>query len=240
MKFITVTNNRFAPGTYALINSMLINGGLDKPKFLLFYHGELSDEWRGRLRSLYPCEIHDIRELGEFKAPCEVWSGRIIPSIQKLLFFKIPSKKTMTYLDSDMICLSEIRDIESMGPFTVTPDLGNKIAPSINNRPQFNGGFFVFRPGRFDEMQEYALSLGRVKRMGDQLILNRFFWERYPDEVKILDYRWNVLRRIKESFPNAWKPDEIKLLHFVGEDKPWENFKDAGLKKLWKGYAWKS
>jgi lipopolysaccharide biosynthesis glycosyltransferase len=235
VEILTITNDRFAQGTYALMNSVLKNGGLDTPQFSIYHYGPLAKAWRDRLMGLYKCELHDIRELGEFKYNGKVWAKRIAPAIQKLLFFKLSGGKKL-YVDSDILCLNKISDVEKMEPFSVAPDVGVRFNKGVNNYLYFNTGLFVFQPGIFDEIQEFALNMGAVKKLGDQLVLNKFFYSKYPERVRMLDYRWNTLRRLKTSFPASWKPDEIKMLHYVGEPKPWEKPDDREFRRLWKKY----
>jgi len=236
MIFVTVSNSNYFKGTYALLNSLLRSGGVEV-QFNVLLTGQFTPEQRADLNSLCSVNYIDVNDLGRFSVGGKVKTQRFIPSMQKLLLFKAMGGR-VAYVDSDIVCVNNISEIEKMGHFSVAPDIGRRIQPATCARPQFNCGFFVFENVTwYDELVEYALNFQGELSLGDQTLLNRFMWERKPDEVKILDYRWNMLHRLKESFRSAWRPEEAKFIHFVGKEKPWKGINDRDFLKIWDKYG---
>jgi lipopolysaccharide biosynthesis glycosyltransferase len=237
MIFTAITNNAHAPGAYATINSLIQNSGIEDIKILLFRMGELSRAWSERLKGL-GAEISDLGELGIFRYNSDLSMRRLAPSMQKLLLFKLPYEHEIAYIDSDIICLNDISMVGGFKHFTSTAVVGISIPGGVNCRPMFSGGFFVFKPGQFDEIQEYAIKRDGDLRLADQTLLNEFFYTKYPNDVHLLDFRFEMLKRIKTSFPKLWDLKRAKLLHYVG-DKPWEKHQGTELQGVWNKYAWK-
>lgn len=57
--------------------------------------------------------------------------------------------------------------------------------------------------------------------IGDQDVLHRYyeFWEK--NNELILDEKYNVFINYIDYYKNTLKYKDIKVIHFVGEDKPW-------------------
>ncbi len=239
MRFVTLLTPEFLPGAVALVNSLNKNAGIDYDLTIINSGGD-PDEIEETLGRKAKINIIPIASLGEFKPPNSnnQMMNRLIPALQKLLVFKLESEGPMCFLDADMICVGDLRGIETFSHFTATMLFGITLANPVHGRPQFSTGMFCFKPSRefFDELQDFALSYDGPIRLADQDILNPFMWSRYPNDVHLLSIEWERSKRVWLMHKDVWHNAQKKrFIHFVG-DKPWLPNPDsayAALNKLW-------
>jgi lipopolysaccharide biosynthesis glycosyltransferase len=237
MVFVTLSNEFCAPGVYSLINSMIQNSGINDLKFHVLKLDDFSDRWQDRTAGLGDVVFQDATDLGVFKARGKIKVEYLVPALQKMLVFKLPYDENVAWMDTDMVCINEVKMIRDMTPFSVC--LRANLQPPINFRPQFNAAFFVFRPSEetYGELQEYALSDTRDLREPEQVLMNRYFLQYKPEIVNYLDPRFN-LGTAPGYIPKKWDWKQSKFLHYVGMDKPWlKNYKGI-LKDVWGKYAY--
>jgi lipopolysaccharide biosynthesis glycosyltransferase len=241
MNIVTVTNDAYAIGVYALLNSILRNGGLSEFKFYVGVYDKLSNEWKHLISSLHETVFFQLTDIGTFKTRGAVEKAQLIPSMQKLMLFK-PNKYFQgdcLFVDADALCLNNIQDASGFRHFSVAPDISRYIQPAVNNLFYFNCGVFVFQPGDiFDELANYGVTNRGNYKYGDNTLLVEYFYRHRPKDVTLLDYRWNMLSSIKSGMPKAYRLDEAKFLHFAGRRKPWQkDYKDKEQSEIFYTYA---
>jgi len=226
MKFVTIATEDFTPGVLTLIKSMEVNAGL-KFDFTVIKLDEFSEETMQKFNQLQTnVEFFAAQELGQFEFDEELLEDNHRTLHQKkFLIYKLPYNEKMCYLDSDLLCLNDISDIEDFEPLTVAPNIGREDPETINNRPMFNSGLMIFQPSkqRFQELQEFAHQYDQKMMYGDQRLLNEYYLNHCPEEVNYLGFNWNVMITSKRFRPNLYKKvqeEGIKFLHFTSF-KPW-------------------
>lgn len=122
-------------------------------------------------------------------------------------------------MDADTMVLQNIDDLFEREEFSAAPDPG---WPDC-----FNSGVFVFKPSldTYKSLLQFAISQGSFDG-GDQGLLNLYFseWAR-TDIKKHLPFLYNVVSQAFYSYAPAFKQfgDKIKVVHFIGECKPWSH-----------------
>jgi lipopolysaccharide biosynthesis glycosyltransferase len=226
MTFVMLTDRRFLPGLFALLQSLRENSGLSPlPRVIVVIEGPpLSREMEAALSEHgLPLTFVQREVLGEVRHPFPPVHKRYANTLQKLLIFGLPEPGPLCYLDVDLLCLNPLDGLDSIGPFSAAPDLGKAQPVEVDGLPMFNAGFFIYRPDRArlaDLLAFMARTAAPQDTHGDQLILNRYFHREHRSEVRTLDPSWNTLKRLKVHQPALFDPGRIRLLHYVGR-KPW-------------------
>ncbi|KAJ8659939.1 hypothetical protein O0I10_004165 [Lichtheimia ornata] len=90
----------------------------------------------------------------------------------------------------------------------------------------FNSGLIVFKPSR-SKFQEIISHLYRIPdltsyRFPDQDFLNEIFEHRWIH----LPYIYNALKTLAVAHPTMWKFQEVKNIHYILSNKPWDDYED--------------
>lgn len=226
MKLVTLTNDGYASGTAILLESIKRNGKLKTPEFTVVTLEPLSAENKTLLAATeVPITYIDGRTLPKFQIDtCLLMQQRRIPNLTKLSMFCLPQGK-YCFIDSDVMCLRDISDMDKFSHFSAAPQIGMMGPESINGRPSFNSGVFVFEADKdmFDEMQRWWKKNVRRLVLSDQEIFNRFMYDVFPDEVHLMGLEYNTLMGLRLRHKYLWMQFEktIKLMHFTSM-KPWK------------------
>lgn len=202
------------------------NLSVEGTSFLLVYEDEPTDKQKKILRELYPQTSFMPRsELGDLVAHTGQDRLTMHLALKKILLFGLPLDENICFVDSDIICINSLEGLDDIGGFSAVLEIDQqKKSTVVQGRAMFNTGLFIFRPSaaRWKELIEYYnTSKYEFNTLGDQLVINHFFYEKYPNEVKALPNEWNVLKR-RYLWGSEWFDEKkIKLLHYVGI-KPWE------------------
>src|SRR3546814_17587331 len=110
------------------------------------------------------------------------------------------------------------------------PDLG------IDITSDFNSGVLSFTPSEELRSRVYSsLYILESADGGDQGFLNSLF----GDEVKRLAPEYNMIKRFPVHHPNLNNLEDVKVIHYVG-DNPWEIHQKRAdftqLESLWEEY----
>jgi lipopolysaccharide biosynthesis glycosyltransferase len=241
LKLITVSDNNFAPGVYALVNSLVQNSKLNPLNILILTFEDFQQEWKDRISGLHRVEFQNIRDLGEFRVEGGgAVKSRLVPALQKMLIFKLPYKEELAYIDSDVICLGDLNIIKTFKHFTAPVSWGVPgMTRHTNYRMWFNAGFMVFKPGDiYNDLVAFSTRYKAETQTSEETILNDYLIEKCPDELHILDYRFNAYAKMEKKYPHLWDVNGYKMLHFVGK-KPWHKNLGGDRQKLYRKYAWK-
>jgi len=233
MKFATAVTDDYVPGLLALIKSIEENGKIDF-SFAVLKLSDISNKNLNLLESLdTKVELFELDDLGKFEFDKNLMEmQKRYQHLKKLLVYNLPYDEKMCLIDADMLCLNDISNIENFSPISAGLNNGRVYPKTIFDRPMFNTGLMIFKPKKesFKEIQKFALDQKDKIWYGDQAILNRFYYKKYPENVNILGNNWNTLISIKRFNKRLWKDvkkEGIKFLHFTLV-QPWTHlcFKD--------------
>lgn len=174
----------------------------------------------------------DIRRANENSDHHRHWSG----VFEKLVVFSLSEFEKLVLLDSDMVVIRNIDDLFER------PHMSAVLADIVPNRREsldLNAGLIVIEPepsltGRlldslpavFEHEKQWRSAEGRPVSMGVQSVINAF-WSRWIDQPELhLPGEYNVLVDHLDYYVRAlgyrWRgPQGIRILHFIGQTKPW-------------------
>lgn len=154
-----------------------------------------------------------VREVTPIKNPNPLPGAqdRFLYTFTKLNIFAMTDWDRLVFVDADAILLQNIDELFAIDEFAAAPDFGIEL-----HHERFNSGVLCCQPvpGLFDTMMQRSRSITSYDG-GDQGFLNVFF-----EKPRMLDYRYNTLKRLYVHHPNLFDWSEIKVLHYVGQ-KPW-------------------
>ncbi len=138
----------------------------------------------------------------------------------KLAFFLMPEGKRYAFIDVDLVCLNDAREMLDMPHLSAAP----AYFPDGHTLKGINTHFWVGEPTRefYDEIVA-IIPERSTWRLLDQSLLS-LYAQRNPDIINPLDIRWKSCKRqeLKLSKP-AWERHKAEaiLFHFPGLYKPW-------------------
>lgn len=143
------------------------------------------------------------------------------------------------YLDSDMIVLSDIKDVFEYCLFKDSPFWAVKVREDRKGSKKFNAGMYCFDCNYWkrnnittkckDIMIEHKNSRDGLFELGTQPILNIIF-NKYGN----LPTKWHVQHLGYETSIDKTMLNDACLLHWNGHKKPWKN--DGLYKEFWNKY----
>ena len=151
--------------------------------------------------------------------PFKVTPGRLEQNkpcrYSKLQLWKMTQFEKIIYMDSDMMAIQNIDSIfDEYDEFSAVVDS----YPGI-----FNTGIFLLKPN----MTTYQNMLATYKdvdsyNVGDQGYLNWYFGKKWKSNTSYhLPLNYNVLIKYRDSVIWPMIKDNIKVVHFTAETKPW-------------------
>lgn len=174
----------------------------------------------------------EIRRANENSDHHKHWSG----VFEKLVVFSLPGFEKLVYLDSDMVVIRNIDDLFER------PHMSGVIADIVPGRSasvDLNAGLMVIEPEPglttglldslpdvFEHEKRWRRAEGRPVSMGVQSVINAF-WSSWIDQPQLhLAGTYNVLVDHLDYYVRAldyrWRgPQGIRVLHFIGQTKPW-------------------
>lgn len=234
IRFVTIVTDDFWPGFAVLLQSLEENSALGPDGFQMVVLCDVDRAPRSWLAGwgdsveLVSMEVLPRIELLSPQNQGERMEG----ALQKLGLFALPEEwGRCVFIDSDMVCLGDLRPLRGMVPLTAACDelcgLGWETEVSDVCTPEINTGLMVFEPSRtvFEELRSvYIRRHGERTHKGDQDVINMWLQETgWP--VHRLGSEWNFSKRFQDSTGRRWIKERIgnvKILHFVGA-KPWTN-----------------
>jgi lipopolysaccharide biosynthesis glycosyltransferase len=239
MNIVTLTNKKYIPGTLALIKSIGDYSGLKRLKFIVLHEDDVEPPDIDRINSIgVKTEMVLRSDVGELDK-LDYTSDAFNVALQKLVIFKLPYKR-LHYIDSDIICLREVREMEKHEPLTATLVYSRNMKNSINGYPMFSAGKFCFEPsqGLYEDIVKYLKANVSDKwYMPDQFLLNHYYYEKNPNDVHLLDIEWEMLNHLYRYRPVTWQSRKPRFIHYCN-NKPWLGGmgpKYRPIEKLWWG-----
>jgi glycogenin glucosyltransferase len=178
----------------------------------------VSETMKAKLRSVFNLveevnvlDSQDAAHLALLKRP------ELGITFTKLHCWRLTQYEKCVFLDADTLVLQNSDELFEREELSAAPDVG---WPDC-----FNSGVFVYRPSSdtFGKLVEFATTKGSFDG-GDQGLLNQFFsdWAT-KDITKRLPFTYNTTTTAVYSYIPAFKQygDNLKILHFIGNVKPW-------------------
>ena len=184
--------------------------------------------------------MHVIRLSASIKIPFsfEKNSGHWGNTFDKIQLFGLTDFTKLVYLDSDMLVLKNIDELFEKNHLSAVA------AGQLENPDwiRLNSGLMVITPehqlpekmiGMMDRAIQDITALGSNK-IGDQDIINAYY-SAWPDQKDLhLDEGYNVFIShldayiVKHGYQisagDTKTPKDIRVIHFVGQKKPWMNW----------------
>eukprot|EP00983_Pelagomonas_calceolata_P031205 979750-Pelagomonas_calceolata.AAC.2 len=207
-----VFDEEAAKGAIVLLYSLLEVGSIS-PRIVMTIPGCICFQTEEKIRAVQGCLFYIERQITH---PSKVRLFRQHLRFNKLHSWNLTAFDKVIMLDADMLVLKNIEHVFRKPPISAVEDPG---APE-----KFNSGFLVLSPDRalFEEMLFY-LPVLRSYNSGDQGYLNRFFsWKNHS--FHRLPFLYNVFPRLRKH--ESWTDfkDNIFILHFTAQVKPWDFF----------------
>jgi lipopolysaccharide biosynthesis glycosyltransferase len=162
------------------------------------------------LKDIYPNIIFKRINLKLYKdsknfSQYRVWKYNVFCRLE---MFKLQKYDYLFYFDFDMLVLKNIEHI-----FQLKFDFA--AASTASNSKWFNGGFFIVGKKYLNKkIFNSLLALSKSRNWeGNEALLNSFFYKK----VHFLESQYNTITIDTINIQN------ISILHFVGEKKPWYN-----------------
>lgn len=227
MKFVTVTDQAFLIGTAVLLHSISKNGQVPGHHPIVV-HEDLTGQQVSYLKRVSPnVEIVQLETLPGIQVPADRLSARRRGRLKKLAIFTLFGRGKLCYLDSDMLCLGSLANLESFPHFSAAIDIGRSFGKPVNGYPTFNAGMLVFEPTETfaSDLQAFCRP-EHFERQADQFLLNDFMYSKKASEVHIIHSMFNTLASVAGSSPKYFstlRSIGIRLIHFTNT-KPWQRY----------------
>ncbi len=255
----TITCDQFAIGTEILIYSFL--------QYNPWFEGDiniviskLSIENRQRLESIYPVKFinasQQLQQQVNLLREHYPHLHDIHLRFYSLEAFNLPQYDRVVYLDSDMHCAGDIKDLFlSDAPLLACLDgfsYEERIAPIIEKagfsftatqcrygkqfKNSFNAGVISFAPNKLPRDHYLALinmlNLEAWSSYGssiftDQMVINRYFENQF--EIISSQYNYMVFLGDYLHVIDNIAPYQAKIVHFAGKIKPWNEYDQSAL-----------
>jgi len=156
-------------------------------------------------------------------------------TLTKIHCWTLKNYQKCVFMDPSTMVLQNIDDLFNREEFSAVADAG---WPDI-----FNTGVFVFKPSNetFENLVKLANEEGSYDGT-DQGLLNSYFsnWSK-EDIIKHLSFLYNLQATSTYTYSPAFARfgKDTKVIHFVGENKPWSTYSSGGsysdFMSMWKG-----
>lgn len=147
------------------------------------------------------------------------------------------------YLDSDLIVTDDLKEL-----FNVSFRENELIAmvKEVEDNHFFNAGVAVYNNHalkQIDGLTNRLLELGKNDKLrnGDQSVINQYFKGHIKELPAEYNYeigmdRWAFLQNRTDMLDKLAKIKSPKIVHYVNDDKPWNQFSSGRLRSLWWHY----
>lgn len=255
--FLTLTNGDYWKGTATLIESIRKKSGLSLGDYQFYIYTDKkvptsTAKWVEDRPEQIQLIVSDALQL--ITATENLGQPHWGAALKKLALIgeeHVPGALHIL-IDSDMICLGRLDEIQRLEPYRAAPDALYSVQDSLNrcnDGEYINSGFFPFKPSM--DVRNRLIKLYKMHpTLPDQDIFNIWLNEVGIDQR--IGSQWNCLKSV---FRNLKKTDrekilhEIKFLHFIS-GKPWDSWtsvesfeKQSGMLRLelvWWDYFHKS
>ncbi|ANK75770.1 hypothetical protein FA04_24170 (plasmid) [Ensifer adhaerens] len=203
--YVTLADGRYAIGAMALARSLAATSNVP---LLVLHTDPYTPHLLKHLPNVSTLAVEPIDN------PHTHGQTRFAGTFTKLRVFELKGYDRVTFVDADCVVLKNIDDLFDLEGFWAAPDWGTDLTRA------FNSGVFSFSPS--DDISERvfsALPHSHSNDGGDQGFLNVVL----SPEVQWLPVEYNTLKRLPVYHPNMVNINDVKVLHFVG-DNPWDTY----------------
>lgn len=222
-----ITNDAFLEGAltmFASLNAHCTNHTIER---VCFVTDEVSAQAYECLKnnSVIPRYVNKLKGTS---------SGRWSTTFQKISVFSMKEYDKIVWVDADMMITDNLDSLFAWPHMSCV-----KSRAPLKDNPDafpFNSGIMVIVP-RMEEYRGICSMLNTIieeyekegKPLGDQNVLNAYFshWpyqkeKHLPDEFNVF---WGSVENYLDRGYSIYGEDpKIKVLHFTGKHKPWNNF----------------
>mmetsp|Transcript_2324 Transcript_2324/g.3267 ORF Transcript_2324/g.3267 Transcript_2324/m.3267 type:complete len:388 (-) Transcript_2324:12-1175(-) len=249
-----ITTDDFLPGAQTLLFSLRENikqsqseNYVDsfEPELIVLVTKNVSSSVRSCLCPAFCTRIIEIEQIpipqvsGE-KAHVQTWHDNC--GLTKLHIFDMIVYDKIVYIDSDCIVIKDVTHLLKLGDDSQKKsDFVIAAAPDIFPPDKFNAGVMVIRPSRsiFRDMIDKSNEIISYDG-GDTGFLNAYFSTWYKDMPSYcrLGFKYNA-QRLMYNFTYSKQPkywdigigEDLTILHFSSQPKPWDTCKKNNLKE---------
>jgi len=220
--FFTALNDSFMPGMRALLKSLIKNNSWFNADFLILSDGNLSQESIEELHRLYgKIKIIDVmkQDYMQCKNTTDNWEFNLFYRFEVFELGYLNYDKIIM-IDTDMLVLRDIKDLLQFNyDFAACrkyPDLMPEVG-NLNN-DFFNCGLMVLSKDMLNKQHKTNLiNMTKEKNWSsDQPLFNLYF----RNKAVFLPQKFNTVT----SGVTKQTLNEISILHFHGDLKPWMHF----------------
>ena len=242
-----ITNDGFAVGANALVNSLRLTG--TTADIVVMHTGGVSDAalvpFHGKAR-LVPVDLLTTSEAFNTRHARKTIHGEApftkgrkpdfhtpLDNFAKLRLWEL-DYETVVFMDADTVAIRNIDRLFQYPEFSAAPN----VYESVADFHRLNSGIFVAKPCKttFDAMMDRLDRPDAFWRRTDQTFLQSYFpdWHGLPVFFNMLQYVWL-------NMPTLWDWDSVHVIHYQYE-KPWEaehpRREQLGLLiDIWRGFA---
>lgn len=208
----------YADGAAVMIKSFLDNNTWYTGDIVIICWGKLSPKQKLRIGSLSPkIRFREIDETQYSKAQIQGHRAWNYVPASRFSMFRLAEYDRLVYLDADVVIMGDIRELfeipASFGACRLKPGEGME----LSDKGGFNAGVLTIGSEFISESVHDSLMLIATAKpwSGNQVVLNLQFGE----SVEYLSQNFNITtdQLTDDTFGTA------KILHFVGEEKPWHS-----------------
>ncbi len=240
------TDDNYIQHTATVVASILSNAKRKDKYHFYILSMQLSNENKlkfDKLKKIKDCQIDypklDENSLAPFKA-VKMHPHLTLATFNRLLIpMLFPKLDKMIYIDSDLVVLSDISDMNNIDVsgyyFAGVKDANSKGLVKKHGYDQkyeyINAGVIIINCTelrKHDYFKKMLKQIGKIEaKTGDQDFINYCF----HDKIKIISYKWNMYHKFHFESYGGKQPMEDKdyanavknpvIVHFVGPDKPW-------------------
>lgn len=155
----------------------------------------------------------------------------------KLSIFGLNQFDKLVYLDADMLILNNIDELFEKPHMSAVNSGG--MLPKLLSWTKLNSGLMVVEPSTelFDDILSKIGKIESVASGGDQDFLHAYYFN-WPNQKELhLDHGYNMFQIHLDEYNQLFGYDfnhvekPIKIIHYIGETKPWHLYKSAYEKK---------
>ncbi|XP_068603949.1 glycogenin-1b isoform X1 [Brachionichthys hirsutus] len=226
--FVTLaTNDKYARG--AMVLGMSLRNHATSRKLVALVCSQVSPPCRSVLLKIFDeVKVVDVLDSGDAAHLAMMKRPDLGVTFTKLHCWNLTSYSKCVFMDADTLVLSNVDDLFDREELSAAPDPG---WPDC-----FNTGVFVFRPSveTFNQLLRYCSEHGSFDG-GDQGVLNGYFSDWATADIsKHLPFVYNLSSIAVYTYLPAFKHygSLAKVVHFLGQTKPWSYTFDPKTKQL--------
>lgn len=198
----------------------------DNVKNILLANGIKVIESKEKKKISLPEEIENKNKKNKFSH----WNN----TLDKLKIFDLVEFDKIVFLDSDMLVLKNIDELFEKPHMSAT--VAGKSYPG-NNWTKLNSGVMVIEPVKnltSKILEKLPEAIKSRELIGDQDLIQEYYnnWEN-SKELE-LDEKYNIFITYVDYYVKKLNYNDIKIIHYIGSDKPWLLNKLQYLKKYFK------